>query len=161
MKKINKSEIFLNNKFNYKKFELYVEQNRNYEYLPNDIDSILTVENCTDENIILIKSHFDRFENDKNFKNKSIEINSLVCAYGTFVINFMINNNYKIGENKEPQIIMDNPNVSIFLNIILIFGLLFMMLTILRWQRRNDDSYKTFAYTYLIRNMELIRKSKR
>lgn len=161
MKKIYKEEIFINNKFNYKNFEIYVEQNRDYIYLENNIDSILTADNCTEENIILIKSHFDKFDNEKNFKIKSIEINSLLCAFGTFVINFMINNSYKIEESKKVQIIIDNTNISIFINAILVVGLLTMTLTTLRWQRRDDDSYKTFAYTYLIRKMELIKELER
>lgn len=89
MKKIYKEEIFINNKFNYKNFEIYVEQNRDYDYLQNNIDSIVTVDNCTDENIILIKSHFNKFNNDKNSKNRTNDHISSLISFASIIFTFM------------------------------------------------------------------------
>lgn len=160
MKKIYKEEIFINNKFNYKNFDFYVEQNRDYKYLENNIDSILTVDNSIDENIILIKSHFDRFDNDKKSENRINDHISSLISFASIVFTFMsidssANDTIIIGESIINQIIFK------FLFIALPIILASSIFIILRWQRRNDDSYKTFAYTYLIRKMELIRKSKK
>lgn len=160
MKKIYKEKIFINNKFNYKKFEFYVEQNRDYDYLQNNIDSIVTVDNCTDENIILIKSHFDKFDNDKKSKNKTNDHISLLISFASIVFSFMSIDSYKNNKIIEDNTIT-NQIIFKFLFIALPILLASCIFIILRWILRNDDSYKTFAYTYLIRKMELIKESKR
>lgn len=160
MKKIYKEDIFINNKFNYKNFEFYVEKNRDFNYLQDNIDSIVTKDNCTDENIILIKSHFDKFDNDKNSKNKINDHISSIISFASIVFAFMSidsceNNKKLIGDTIINQIIFK------FLFIALPIVLASSIFIILRLQRRNDDSYKTFAYTYLIRKMKLIKKLER
>ncbi len=139
MKKINKSEIFLNNKFNKEKFEIFVEQNRSLNYLEKIIDSIVNYKNCNEKNIVRIKSSIEMYKAEVNINNSNIALNSIFLSYFAIVINF-VNNIYFKNEVLQNLLLLSIPIV---------------LIIILRHIIRKDEVYVMYAYSYLLFKMKL------
>ena len=139
------NKIFHNNKFCYKKFEKFVDKSKSFIFLEIDIKNAINEDNCTEDNLALIKAFKDAAES----REKIISIFISIAAFCISLVTFL-NDSYQ------------NPNVNDGFDIISCIGFILIIAAIIMlpiyliyygFSRKGERLQ--FAYSYLINMLEV------
>lgn len=142
-KQINHVEkIFDNNKFNNVDFEIFVNKTKSFAYIKNDINKVLNDENCTEENLALIKSYKDAFKARIDISIKYLSLTAFCISILSLITD--------LGSDKHSYNFLDFILINFIVLIIAAFGIYILF----SGYKINEEKLE-FSYSYLLNKMEI------
>ena len=88
------NKIFHNNKFSYKKFEKFVDKSKSFIFLEIDIKNAINGDNCTEDNLALIKA----FKDAAGSRGNTISLFVALASFGISTLS-LANNSIQVTGN--------------------------------------------------------------
>lgn len=123
-------------------FEIYVNKTKSFAFIKNDIDKVLNNENCTEENLALIKAYKDVFKARLDISVKYISLYAFCISILSLI--------KTLGPNKAHYSFIDIVFITIIAFSIAVFSIL---ITIIGYKRSEEKL--EFSYSYLLNKMEI------
>lgn len=155
-------KVFDNNRFRNIDFEKFVNKTNGFGFIKNDIDRVLNDNNCTEDNLTLVKAYKDAISQRTNLIAIIISLSAFLFGVLVFIddvmkserLNDKIDSIVKKCDNKNLIPIILN-NINLFFCIIMFIVIIALIIYMLYYTKNKKYEKLQFSYSYLINKMEL------